>query len=46
VDDESFFSDAGRQSDFSDVHFLNAPSPIVSSLEDDSKTSEDRLEQN
>jgi hypothetical protein len=45
VDEESFFSDAGRQSDSNDVHSLNASLPIVSSFENDSKTSERRLEQ-
>jgi hypothetical protein len=42
---ESVFSDAGRQSDFSDLHPSNAPAQIVSMFAPDSKTKEERPEQ-
>jgi hypothetical protein len=44
-DEESNFSDAGRQIDSSDMHPPNDPRPIVSRSESDSKTREHRLEQ-
>jgi hypothetical protein len=42
---KSVFNDAGRQSDSSDVHSLNDPSPIVPRFETDSKINEHRREQ-
>jgi hypothetical protein len=45
IDEQSGFSDAGRQSDSSDLQRLNVPLPIVLRVEPDSKTMEHRLEQ-
>jgi hypothetical protein len=45
MDNESVLSDAGRERNSSDAHPSNAFSQILSRLEPDSKTSEDREEQ-